>query len=94
MGITDGQPSFLAYMRSEYDLTVGVAATPNPPVAGSSWNVGQWASATWQANSATLRKWFGVAGFGKKLALQISVRGGGRTTLTDYEVTYTEGLGL
>ena len=94
LGISDGKPSFLAYIRSEYNFTLGVAATPNPPTAGSLWDVGLWDEATWQSRTATLKKWFGVSGFGKKLAVQISVRAAGKTLLTDYEVTFTEGIGL
>ena len=94
LGISDGQPSFLAYTRREYDFTYGVAATPNPPTNKSAWDVAQWDAATWQARSATMAKWFGLAGFGKKLALQVSIRGTGKTLITDYEVTYTEGIGL
>ena len=94
LGDADGIPSFLAYIRSEYDLSPGVVATPLITGSPSSWNVAQWDLATWQARSVTLRKWFGVAGFGKKLAVQVNVRGTGKTLLTDYEVTYEEGIGL
>jgi len=94
LGLSDGQPSFLAYMRAEYDLTQGVSATPNSPIGRSSWDVATWDAATWQARSSTFKKWFGVAGFGKKIAAQFSVRGTGKTLVTDYEATFEEGIGL
>jgi hypothetical protein len=96
LGIADGIPGYIASVRSEYDLTLGTTP-PDPPaqnIVSPLWDVAIWDQAYWQARATTLRKWFGVAGFGKKLAVQMAVRGRGSTLITDYELTFEEGIGL
>lgn len=94
LGRCDGTPGYIASVKSEYELeTLLVAPGPvinNVPL----WDVALWDQAVWQARSSTFKKWFGVAGFGKKLAVLIAVRGLGYTLLTDYELTFEEGGGL
>jgi len=93
-GITQGPFAFYARIVPEYDILESQQA-PAPGVeVRSLWDVGLWDKALWSELRASFHSWFGVAGFGKKLALQLSFRSQGGTVVTDYEVTYKEGFGL
>jgi hypothetical protein len=94
LGRSDGHPTYLMKLVPEYDL----GDLPNPGGASVTiaalWNVAIWDTAMWQSHSATWKKWFGVASFGKRLSLQCAVRGSGYTLVTDYELTFETGIGL
>jgi hypothetical protein len=94
LGRSDGTPTYLLRVVPEYSFE----DMPNPggaAVFGSAlWDVALWDSDLWQARAATWKKWFGVASFGKRLALQAAVRGSGYTLVTDYEITFETGIGL
>lgn len=94
LGISDLTPSYRMKVVSEYDLAITLS-TPSPlrPI-GSLWDIAKWDEAYWQLAQQTFRKWFGIASFGKLLSLQLAIRGGGYTVVTDYEITYQEGIGL
>ena len=93
-GITQGPFAFYAKIVPEYNILENQPSPAPPALQGYLWNVGLWDQATWEELRATFHDWFGVAGFGKKLALQLSFRSQGGTVITDYEVTYKEGIGL
>lgn len=94
LGIAELVPSYRMRVVSEYDMQVSMS-TPSPlQPAGALWDVALWDAAYWQLSQQTFKKWFGVAGFGKLLSLQLAIRGGGYTLITDYEITYQEGLGF
>jgi len=94
LGVSDGVPSYVIKMKSEYDMNE-LLSTPSPVrVAGALWDVALWDVQYWQFPQKTFKSWYGVRGFGKKISTQIAIRGSGYTLLTDYEVTYEEGIGL
>ena len=93
-GITQGPFAFFAKIVPEYNIVENQQSPPPNTLSGYSWDVGLWNQATWEELRATFHDWFGVAGFGKKLALQLSFRSQGGTVITDYEVTFKEGIGL
>lgn len=94
LGVSDGIPGCFIAIFSEYALQTNRQA-PLPNLAGESlWNVALWDVAIWSARATTFKRWFGVAGFGKKLSVAAAVRSGGATLVTDYEVTFEEGIGL
>lgn len=94
LGRCDGNPGYMAAIKSEYDLENMIQA-PGPAANDKPlWDVALWDQATWQSRTSTFKRWFGVSSFGKKLSVQIAIRGLGYTLLTDYEVTFTEGIGL
>lgn len=94
LGRTDGTPTYILRLVPEYEFS----DMPTPGAASSTvsflWDVALWDDALWQARSASWKKWFGVASFGKRLALQAAIRGSGYTLVTDYEITYETGIGL
>jgi len=94
LGRSDGHPTYLIKIVPEYDL----GDLPSPGGAAVNidalWNAALWDSAVWQSHSASWRKWFGVSSFGKRLSVQAAVRGSGYTLVTDYEITYEQGIGL
>jgi len=94
LGRSDGMPTYLLRLVPEYSFD----DMPNPGAAaltGSAlWDVALWDDALWKSRSATWKKWFGVASFGKRIALQAAVRGSGYTLVTDYEITFEIGIGL
>jgi hypothetical protein len=94
LGRADGLPAYVLAMEPEY--AIGELPNVGAPAlnANALWDVAIWDSATWQARSGYWAKWFGVACFGKRLSLLAAVRGTGYTLVTDYEVTYEEGIGL
>lgn len=94
VGRAEGNPGYVAAIRSEFSPDARLEP-PAPVIQGGAlWDVALWDSDLWYARSAPFKKWFGVAGFGKKLAAQVAMRGLGQTVLTDYEVTFEEGIGL
>jgi hypothetical protein len=94
LGMCNGTPGYVAAVRSEYDIQ-DMIESPPPQIQGQSlWDVALWDHDLWYSRSATFKKWFGVAAFGKKLSTVVAVRGLGYTLLTDYEVTFEAGLGL
>lgn len=93
-GQVDVDPSMYVTFKSEYNLNE-LVSTPAPvSIDLPSWDNALWDEAIWNANTGSLRRWIGVAAYGKKLSLQLAARGSARTVLTDYEVTYEVGLGL
>jgi len=95
LGLVDGEPSVRVAVRKEYEMqTLMSVSAPASLGSGALWDHALWDVATWQSGQLTFNRWIGIAGFGKKLALQVAVRGTGATLLTDYEVTFKEGYGL
>jgi hypothetical protein len=94
LGRSDGTPAINVKVVPEYDL--GSSPTTNAPLPQGTdlWDIGRWNQAIWNGGQATLNKWIGVRGFGKRLSLALAVRGLGSTLLSDYEVTYEEGGGF
>jgi hypothetical protein len=94
LGRSDGTPAVNVKVVPEYDL--GSSPTTNAPLPQGTdlWDIGLWNQAIWNGGQATLNKWIGVRGFGKRLSLALAVRGLGSTLLSDYEVTYEEGGGF
>jgi hypothetical protein len=93
-GFADGIPSFSVTYRAEYDLKALMTVSSPPIVATSTWDSGLWDVAIWDVGVSSYHKWIGVTGFGKKLSLQLAVRGAGNTTLTDFEALFETGLNL
>jgi hypothetical protein len=94
LGRSDGLPGFIAVIRDEYNIE-NPPSVPSPPFRSTSlWDIALWDNDLWQSRATTFGKWFGVAGFGKKLSTQVAIRSLGYTLVTDYEVTYEEGIGL
>lgn len=93
-GLTDSDPLFFVTFKPEYELTqvINVGSPPTTNVA--IWDQSLWDNYVWSQNLKSLHKWFGVAAFGKKLSMQMAIRGSGRVLLTDFEVLFEQGLGL
>jgi hypothetical protein len=94
LGRADGNPTYVLKMEPEYQIQSLPSVGSAPATTQALWDVALWDSATWAARSGYWAKWFGVACVGKRLSLQAAVRGSGYTLVTDYEVTYEEGIGL
>jgi hypothetical protein len=94
VGLCDGTPGYIARIVSEYDFTFTGSPSNTSSSGTSLWDSATWDQSMWQSQAATFKKWYGVAGFGKKLSTQVAVRGLGATIVTDYEVTYENGIGL
>lgn len=94
LGLSDGNPSFHLKLLPEYRLQDIISTISPAALVGSLWDSAVWDSSYWLSGSQTFDRWVGVAAFGKKLALQVAIRGTGATLVTDYEVTYKEGNGL
>jgi hypothetical protein len=93
-GISDGAPSIAVQYKAEYDLkTLLSVASPISSVQNV-WDSGLWDVSTWDVGASSFHKWIGVTGFGKKLSLQLAIRGSGRTELTDFEALFETGLNL
>lgn len=94
LGRADGLPAYVLSMEPEYQIaqlpSVGAPALVESPL----WNVAIWDRAMWASKSGYWAKWFGIACVGKRMSLLAAVRGTGYTLVTDYEVTYEEGIGL
>jgi len=93
-GQVDGIPSFYVTFKPEYELLELI--NTGAPVSGptSSWDQALWDNVTWVQGLGSLHKWFGVAAFGKKLSMQMAIRGTGRVLLTDFEALFEMGIGL
>jgi len=93
-GLAASDPTYFARFRSEYDLSSFITA-PSPTGAETSlWDIAIWDQNLWGSGGGSFRQWFGALGWGKKLSLQMAVRGSSRTTLTDYESLFETGIGL
>ena len=93
-GLTSGFPSFYLTFKPEYELSE-LINTPSPVAAPSpSWDSSVWDGSIWLQDRYSLHKWFGVAAFGKKLSMQMAIRGAGEILLTDFEVLFEQGIGL
>ena len=93
-GLVDAPPSIRAIVVNEYHLgnipdTSAEAAEPTP-----AWDQATWDQAVWKSGLSTYHQWVGVSCIGKKLSLQLAVRGAGEVILTDFELLYEEGIGL
>jgi hypothetical protein len=93
-GLADGVPTFYATMKSEYDLKQLISVPSPVDTTAAVWDSALWDGALWDSFIGSFHKWFGVSGFGKKLSLQMAMRGSGPTIFTDYEFTYEVGIGL
>lgn len=93
-GRSDGLPSYIARLRSETDIVTLMSAPVPASYTQSIWDVDLWDMAVWGLSALPFGRWFGVAGFGKKLSPQLAVRGLGTTIVTDIEITFKEGIGL
>lgn len=94
LGVCDGVPAYRIKVKGEYDISETLS-TPAPATpSGALWDSAIWDMSFWQFAQQTFKRWFGVSGFGKKLSVQLAIRGSGYTLVTDYEVTYKEGNGL
>lgn len=94
LGLADGVPEYFISVKSEYDIINVTTGSPAPATTGSLWDVGLWDVAVWQFAFNTFKRWFGVSAFGKKLSIQLAIRGSGYVLITDYEVTFKKGNGL
>jgi len=102
-GRAQADPTFNARYLSEYKLEDPISA-PTAKVDkvyrwdddGSSTGTrgSRWDEALWTDDDGSFHRWFGVAGFGKKLSLQIAMRGAGTTAYTDHEAVFEIGNGL
>lgn len=95
LGMSDGNPAWHVKLHPEYQMN-DLLSVGGPAAGGASlWDSALWDSDLWLSGGAeTFKGWRGVAAFGKKLALQLVIRGSGATVVTDYEVTFKEGNGL
>jgi hypothetical protein len=93
-GLSETSPSIRAVFKAEYNLNE-LLSTPAPTAQGTvAWDVAMWDDSIWNASVGSFHRWIGVAAYGKKMSLQLAVRGSGRTVLTDYEVLFETGIGL
>lgn len=93
-GFSESIPSFAVTFKEEYDLNELISVNAPAPVSASLWDAAIWDLSYWDTSIRSFRRWIGVAAVGKKLSLQLAVRGAGGTILTDYEVLYEEGINL
>ena len=93
-GISDGLPSVIIKFVEEYDIITRLDASSPPQVAVGAWDAAVWDNAIWAASQISLRRWIGTAGYGKKLALVLSMRSEGGTLLSDYEALFETGINL
>lgn len=95
-GFAEGQVSYYAQVKSEYDIANLLFVSGMPGVSGSFWDdpTALWDSALWGGAYTSFHRWFGVSSFGKKLSVQVAIRGTGYVMVSDYEITYKEGIGL
>jgi hypothetical protein len=93
-GISDGIPSIYPKYVSEYDVN-NILNVPSPVLTPTaSWDNATWDQAIWDSAAQSFRRWIGVAGWGKRLSLQMAVRGTGKTLLTDFESLFEQGYNL
>jgi hypothetical protein len=94
-GLSDGRPNLVAKVVPEYDLNMNLNVSSPLSSGGAAWDAALWDAAVWsQLSMGTYHRWIGVSAFGKKLALQLAIRGIGQTVITDYEILYEDGIGL
>ena len=93
-GLSDTSPSFFIKFKAEYDLNELLSVSSPVAVLGSLWDSALWDSAKWETLLGSFHRWIGVAAFGKKLSMQMALRGSGGTMITDFEVLYEEGINL
>lgn len=94
LGLAEGDISYHIVVRNEYKFRELFGVSDPVPGGSSVWDTAIWDAALWADALRTFDDWYGVAGFGKRLSVQLAIRGTAGTTLTDYEVTYQDGLGL
>jgi hypothetical protein len=87
-GNSDGMPAFKILFKDEYDLQDFLNVSAPASRAISLWDAGKWDESEWQTDLASFRRWIGVAAYGKKLSMQLVVRGSGDTILSDFEVLF------
>lgn len=93
-GVSNSDPSFFARFQPEYVFNVPIDA-PAPRVGiYPLWDDAIWDEAIWAEGDGSFHRWFGVNGFGKKMSLQLAIRGAGQVTYTDHEALFEVGLGL
>jgi len=93
-GLTDGMLAATVKWVPEYDLLTQLSTIGAPSADSSLWDVAVWDAAKWAAAQFPVRRWIGIAGFGKKLSLLMAVRGQGYVLLSDYEILYETGYNL
>jgi len=93
-GLSDGVPTLGVKFVDEYNMSTVTNAPAPIAINEYTWDVGLWDDAKWQSTQIPFRRWFGVAGFGKKLAMIMAIRGRGYTLLSDYEALYESGYNL
>lgn len=86
--------TFMARFQPEYNLGDDIYAPGLTTGALPFWDVAIWDESLWGIGAGYFHQWFGVNGFGKKMSLQMALRGGGQVLATDYEVLYETGIGL
>jgi hypothetical protein len=87
-------PTFYARFQPEYAIGDDISAPSLVATSVPFWDRAKWDEATWSIGAGSFRQWFGVNGFGKKMSLQLALRGAGKVLMTDYEVLYETGIGL
>jgi hypothetical protein len=92
-GLSSDDPTYFARFLSEYNLTTPINSPQPVSSITNGWDSGKWDQALW-AGGGSFRKWFGVTGYGKKLSLQLALRGTGKVVYTDHEVLHEVGIGL
>ncbi len=95
-GLANIDPRFYAIFRDEYDVTSPIGAPISASIVGGLWDDALWDDVAWSfgEGNGSFKRWFGVTGFGKKLSLQLALRGGGRVVYTDHESLFETGIGL
>jgi len=93
-GLANAQPTFFARFLAEYNLTTPIdAPTPKQSIYPL-WDDAIWDENIWAEGDGSFHQWFGLSGFGKKVSLQLAIRGAGRVVYTDHETLYEQGIGL
>jgi hypothetical protein len=93
-GLSNTPPAYFARFRAEYDLSTPIDA-PNPEASiYPLWDDAIWDQAIWAQGDGSFHRWYGVTGYGKKLSLQLAMRGAGHVLATDHETLYEQGIGL
>ena len=94
-GLGDTDPTFYARFLAEYNTSAPILAPQPDQVIGTSlWDTALWDSGLWSEGGGSFDRWFGVTGYGKKLSLQLAIRGAGRVVYTDHEALHEDGIGL
>ena len=93
-GIVENQPSIYVTFKAEYDFAITQYPSIPAPEVRSLWDIALWDESFWATAVVSLRRWFGTAAFGKKMAMQLVTQVNSATLLTDYETCFTKGNGL